>query len=413
MTREIKRWQEENIRKALGTMRVVVVGGARQVGKTTLSRHIAGKRENYRSLDDTALLAAARLDPRGFVEHQGGLLVIDEVQKAPSLISEVKIAVDDDPRPGQFLLTGSANIQTLPSVTESLAGRVRHIRLRALTQGEIEGVQPRFLEMLFSGDFPSTVPGWNKNAIIDLAFRGGYPETLRIGDPMERAAWQRDYMNALLTRDLADIANIRRHEALRALFLALASWSGKFMDVNAIGAKLAIARATLESYIAALLAMFIFDKVPAWSKSDYDKIGKQPKLFAGDTGLMTAALAWKRAEIPLDADRSGKLIETFVYQELAAQVETTANASLSHYRDRVNREIDFIVENGDGDIAGIEVKAGHHVGADDFKHLNWFRDNLAAQRRFTGLVLYTGEHTLSFGEGNFAVPIGTLWTNSP
>ena len=151
----------------------------------------------------------------------------------------------------------------------------------------------------------------------------------------------------------------------------------------------------------------------AWGKSDYDKIGKQAKLFAGDTGLMTAALGWKRAEIPLDADRSGKLIETFVYQELAAQVEMAPDATLSHYRDRVKREIDFIIENGDGDIVGVEVKAGHSVGVDDFKHINWFRENLAGKRRFTGVVLYAGEHTLSFGKGNVAVPIGALWTNLP
>lgn len=409
MKKEVQRWQEAIVRQALSTRRVVVLGGARQVGKTTLSRRIAKTPGSYRSLDDTTLLAAAQLDPRGFLTHQSGVLIIDEVQKVPALISEVKIAVDQDDRPGRFLLTGSANIQTLPGVTESLAGRVRHLRLRPLSQGEVVGVQPLFPTRLFAGEFPGSITGYDKEAWLDLAFRGGYPEVLRLADPADRAAWHNDYVQALLTHDLAEIANIRRKEALRELFLALAAWSGKFMDVSAIGAKLALSRGTLESYISTLLTMFIFDKVSAWRKSDYDKIGRQAKCYLCDTGVMAAVLGWKRRDISLDADRSGKLIETFVYQELAAQIDALPGMKLYHYRDRVKREIDFLIENANGDLAGIEVKASHHIGADDFKHINWFRENLAGKRRFHGVVLYAGEHTMRFGRDNFGVPFAALW----
>ncbi|MDR1430042.1 MAG: ATP-binding protein [Spirochaetaceae bacterium] len=410
MDKEYPRWQTQSVKKALQTRRVVIIAGSRQSGKTTLSRRFLDGNSVYRTLDDTTLLAAALSDPRGFVKNPSGTMIIDEIQKAPLLISEIKQAVDRDKRPGQYLLTGSANIQSLPNVSESLAGRVKNIHLRPFTVGEIFEKQPVFLRRAFSGDFSAQIKGFDKEAIFEMAFRGGYPEPVRLTTAPDRREWYRDYVDSLITRDLKDITNIRRQASLKDLIAILAAWSGKFMDIAGICSSLAISRITIESYINALMSLSIFEKAAPWIRSGYDRIGRRAKLYAADTGLMTSLLGWDLAEVLLNADRAGKLMETFVFQELSAQIDLESRYSLSQYRDRENREIDFIIENEYGSMLGIEVKAGHHVSRKDFAHLEWFKANLAREKRFTGIVLYSGENTLSFDAGMLAVPLAALWT---
>ncbi len=406
MGKEYSRWQAERVKKALKTRRIVIVSGARQVGKTTLSGQISSEDCTYRTLDDPGLLAAALEDPKGFVKNPSGTMVIDEIQKVPALLPAIKQVVDKDNRPGQYLLTGSANIQTLPGVSESLAGRVKNIRLRPLTVGEILGRRHSFLERAFTADFPTKIPGCDKEAMIDLAFRGGYPEAVRISD--DRKEWHKDYINSLIERDLKDIANIKRQASLRELVGVLASWSAKFMDVVGICASLSVSKATIESYMNALISLYLFDRVPPWLRTDYDRIGRRPKFYAADTGLMASILGWHAKEVYLDPDRSGKLAETFVFQELAAQVELDEQYALYQYRDREKREIDFVVERDDGSMIGVEVKSGQSVAKGDFRHLEWFKNNLA-KKPFKGIVLYTGEDTLSFGKDMLAVPMASLW----
>jgi predicted AAA+ superfamily ATPase len=215
--KEYPRWQEQSVKKALQTRRVVVIAGSRQSGKMTLSRRFLGSKNVYRTLDDTTLLAAAPADPRGFVKNPSGTMIIDEIQKAPRLISEIKQAVDRDKRPGQYLLTGSANIQSLPAVSESLAGRVKTIHLRPFSVGEIFEKQPAFLRRAFSGDFPAQIKGFDKETIFEMAFRGGYPEPVRLTAARDRREWYRDYVNSLIVRDLQDITNIRRQDTLKDL----------------------------------------------------------------------------------------------------------------------------------------------------------------------------------------------------
>ena len=226
---EYIRWQKQSISNALKTRRVIWVCGPRQSGKTTLVKQYASKDNQYRSLDDPGLLRVALDDPVGFVKNPSGTMIIDEVQKAPELIPSIKMAVDDDKRPGQFLITGSADFHNLPTATESLAGRISTIRLRPLSLGEICGNQPAFLHKAFSHDWPGQIKGYDKQAMIQLAFRGGFPECLEM-PPKDRRGWHLDYANTLLERDLKDIANIRRKAAMRKIFETLMAWSGKFMD---------------------------------------------------------------------------------------------------------------------------------------------------------------------------------------
>jgi len=410
LAEDFKRWQVENTQRALKNRRVVAITGARQSGKTTLTEQVMGDKGIYRSLDKDEFLQSAKFDPNEFVKNPSGTMVIDEIQKVPSLLSEIKLAVDKDNRPGQYLLTGSSSLQTTASVNDSLAGRIKHIRLRPLTVGEIMRNKPAFLERAFNGDFPVQIKGYDKETIFDFALRGGYPEALRISDAKERKEWHRDYVDNLINKDLYDIEKIRRLDTIRDLVKILSGWSGKFMDKAKIGSTLEISKQTFDIYINALITLFIFERVPPWTKTDYELAGKKSKIYAADTGLMASLLNWKSEDFFLDPDRSGKLMETFVFQELSAQVDLDSDYSLYQYRDVKKREIDFLVEKENEGLIGVEVKAGRKVSIEDFSSQIWFKENIIKGKMpYHGIVLYTGEDTLSFGGGMLAVPSAALF----
>ncbi len=404
------RWSKASIESVLKYRRIVILAGPRQCGKTTLAKEFISDNTLYCTLDDPVMLEAAQSDPGGFLKHTKNLMIIDEIQRAPLLLNRIKKIVDEDTRPGQFLLTGSSNIQSLPGVTESLAGRIKKLRLRPLSEGEIKGKSPKFLECAFAGLFEDNYANDTQDAIIDIACRGGFPEAVKLEERRQRLSWHKDYVESLIERDLKDILNIRRQDAMQELLLVLASWSSKFMDISHICSGLSIQRPTVESYINALEALFLFERVRPWIKTDYDRVGKHAKLFMTDSGLMASILNWHIDDIKFDSDKLGKLIETFVFNQLAAQIDLSDRKyTLYQYRDREKREIDFLIEREDGSLLGIEVKAGSAINKNSFKNLIWFKENLAKEKPFSGIVLYTGEFSLSFGDKMWAVPISALW----
>ncbi len=408
--KQYTRWQRSFLKEALKYRRVLFLSGPRQCGKTTLAKTLLSEDITYRTLDDVTLLALAQDDPQSFIKHHAQTLIIDEVQHVPQLLLAIKKQVDEDDRPGQFLLTGSSNIQSLPSVKESLAGRIRRIRLRPLTLGELLRKKPRFLQDAFDKNFITSSFSNDREELLSMALHGGFPEALKL-EGRERKEWHRDYINTLLERDLKEITNIRHHNAMRELLSILAAWSSKFMDISSIGSGLSIRRPTLESYINALEALFLVERVYPWTKTDYDRVGKRSKMFLTDCGLMSSLLSWKLDDILLNPDRINKLTETFVFNELAAHVDCSGGAyEIYHYRDRLKREIDFLIEREDGALLGIEVKASATAHGDDFKHLKWFRENLAKDKIFIGVVLYTGDHIVSFGDSLWAIPIQQLYS---
>jgi uncharacterized protein len=412
MTEYFPRWQKETIKQMMSERRVLLLTGPRQSGKTTLARELESDRATYRTLDDGTLRESAENDPQGFIKRSAETLIIDEVQRVPSLLPAIKKAVDEDTRPGQYLLTGSANIQSLPTVTESLAGRISKIRLRPLSQGEIRKKAPRFIECAFKQSFSSGGIHIDRDALLEMAFKGGFPEPMEL-EERGRRRWHIDYIDAMIERDMRDVAKIHRKNSMRDLMNVLASWSGRFMDISAIGSGLSIQRPTIESYIDALETLYLAERVHPWTKTDYARVGKQSRLFLADSGVMSSLLNWKIDQIRLDSDRSGKLLETFAFHEIMAQIDAGFGLyTLFHYRDREKREIDFLIEREDGALLGIEIKAGSAVGKNDFKHLDWFQNSLAKSRSFVGIILYTGDFPASFGNNLWAVPFGRLWDSS-
>ncbi|MDR1326958.1 MAG: ATP-binding protein [Heliobacteriaceae bacterium] len=402
-----KRWQEKGIYEALQIFRVVMLSGARQCGKTTLAKHIVSKDYKYVTLDNPYMLEAAQFDPTNFVKHDKKNMIIDEIQRVPELILGIKIAVDNDNRKGQYLITGSANIYSLPTVKESLAGRISRVRLRPFTYGEIIGNPPKLLQRLKDKDFVDN-KDCDKKSIIEIAMKGGFPEPLTL-EPQKIKGWYKGYVETLIMKDLSDITNIKRQDKLQKLVEVVAAFSSKFMDKSHVASSLGISRSTLESYINWLENIYITDRLFPWYKTDYERVSKQSKLFMNDTGLMSAILDWKLSDLEYDIDKQGKLIETFVYNQIIAQIDLQPyDVSIYHYRDREKREIDFIIETDD-EIIGIEVKSGATFDKSTFKHLKWFKNNLTKDKKFSGIIMYTGEHAMSLSDNMYLVPINNLW----
>lgn len=386
--------------------RGVNLTGARQTGKTTLASATDFRSARHYTLDEKPIREVAGSDPFGFVKHAAGeTIVIDEIQKVPDLLDAIKVVLDKDDSRGQYLLTGSSNLRFAKSVRDSLAGRLGRIRLRTLTLGELNGTSPTFLSNAFRRTFRPEYPDMDKRDIIRVGFAGGYPEPKDFPDQLRRE-WFRTYLDDILQKDVRDVTEIRKLVTLRQVAMWLLAYSAQFFTMEELAAKTGIAKATAETYLDVLEALYLFDKVPAWTKSDYGLIGKRPKWMATDTGLVANILGWREEETYLDAGRSGKFVETWVYQQLAALADADGGCSISHYRDSKKREIDFIVENDKGGQLGIEVKAGM-VSQSDFNHLRWFAQHLAPHS-FTGIVLYSGKNTLQFGDGFYAVPLSAL-----
>jgi predicted AAA+ superfamily ATPase len=404
----LPRWQHQNVLRRLENRRVVIIGGARQCGKTTLAGSLGLKNAVSFNLDVKSTFASARDDPEAFVtQAPGKTMIIDEIQKVPDLIPAIKVAVDKNPQPGQFLLTGSVDVRTKPEVEESLAGRIGGIKIRPFSVGERLKLPPLFFDV-------SAAKSWTRSAMekkdyFDLALAGGYPEAVT-KIPVERYLWHLDYLEALLLKDLKNAANIRRTDALRETISILSAWSSKLMDKTAIGTLSKVSRDTFGSYLSALKLIYLFDEVSCWHKTDYDRVGRQAKVFCNDTGLMASLLNWRLDDIMGDADKSGKLMETFVYNQLCPLVELQPYWEIFHYRDRYQREIDFLVRSPEA-IFGIEVKTSSNIDLNASKHLRWFREHIVPGEKFIGIVLYTGREVLPFGQDCYAVPLSSLWQN--
>ncbi len=214
------RFVEQRIRDALADTRVVLVSGPRQSGKTTLGRKLANGGMTYLTLDNATVLDAARSDPVGFVR---GLdrAIIDEVQRAPGLMLALKESVDADRRPGRFLLTGSADLMLLPRVADSLAGRMEVMRLFPLAQCEIRGANSSFLAAAFAGEVPHVAEAMVGQDLVTAVLAGGYPEALTRRSWMRRQDWYAGYVDAIVQRDVRDIAQVDQLQQMPKLLRVL------------------------------------------------------------------------------------------------------------------------------------------------------------------------------------------------
>jgi predicted AAA+ superfamily ATPase len=411
-----KRWAAEVLREVLSFQRTAVVVGARQSGKTTMVRREMPVPAQYVTLDDPDFLSLSKNDPAFLVKMGGSAcLVIDEIQKAPDLISRIKMQVDRDNRPAQFVLTGSADYRRLPQVTDSLAGRTVFIRLRGMTEAEARGKQPVFLKNMFDRNIPSLgkLETCSKKDAFELALKGGYPAAKEL-PPKDRSRYFESYIESQIQHDLSQNWNMVRLGALRDLLRYAAIYSSKLLNISEISSRVEASRQTVTGYLKSLEAMYLIDTLPAWLHNDYVVGSKVPKLFMNDTGLLAYFHNIQSADFLLNdikamSDIGGKLFETWVYNQIAAEVSLNPGWRISHFRNGNRQEIDFMIEDSQGRLLGIETKSSETLGAEDAKHLRWFAER--ARHPFTGIVLYAGNNITSFGNGVYGVPYSALWPN--
>ncbi len=405
------RFSYAQVLEALADSPVVLVHGPRQCGKTTLARMVGDAAGyGYVTFDDEVQLAAAKSDPIGFVADLPTKVVLDEIQRVPSLFLAIKSRVDRDRSPGRFILTGSSNVLLVPKLADSLAGRMETIRLHPLAQAELAGIaSPHFLDWLFTGNIPVGHFGRLGPELIDRIVAGGFPPALARTPGRRRAIWYRDYLDALVQRDVRDMARIGALDALPRLLQLAAGQTARLMNVSELSSSFHLSRPTIRDYVSLLERLFLIDSLPPWHSNRLSRLVKTPKLHMGDSGLAASLLGLDAASLSRDRGTLGQLLETFVYQELRRQAGWfDADVTFHHYRDKDKVEVDIILDCGARGLSGIEIKATATVTASDFRGLHKLKD--ATGNRFrAGVLLYDGDDSVRFGENMFAMPIRSLW----
>lgn len=390
---------------------IIALNGARQAGKSTLMQDLAsqGYSADYLTLDDLNLLSYVREDPQNFVDGLRGPVVIDEVQRVPDLLIAIKRSVDRDRRPGRFLLTGSARVLQLPNLAETLAGRMEILTLWPFSEGELQGQVDGLVDHLFGEDFalPSALP--ISRPINVAAMTGGFPEVID-RSPDRLAAWFRSYIQAVVEREIRDVANLTGLSDIPRLLAVLAGRLGGLLNYSDVSTSMKMPQTTLKRYLAALETVFLFHPVQAWSTTRASALAKSPKVYLNDSGLAAYLL-------DLDVDRLAKLphlfgplLENYVMAELEKQITWSAKKpALYHFRTQAGHEVDFVLESRAGEVVGIEVKASGTLGAHDWKGLKKLAE-LAGPRFLRGIILYRGDTILPAGPNLYAVPLQYLQT---
>jgi uncharacterized protein len=409
----LPRHARRSVCAALADTRVVVINGARQTGKSTLARIVASAfpGSELRYLDEAPVRAAAQADPTLFVRHDG-LLVIDEVQRVPELFLAIKHEVDIDPRPGRFLVTGSARLLGLQEIPDLLPGRAETIELSPLSQGEIDGSPDGFVEAIFRRGVNMQVSSseLQRDDYLERALRGGYPEAVRRTDPGRRARFFESYITDLVNRDVRQLTEIERPGDMRRLVNLVAASTASLAVPAAISGRLQVPASTVKRYLNLLDLLFITRQIPAWSTNLTTRAVATPKLVLTDSGLAAhlTGMSLRRGRHPTAP--VGPLIETFVLGELTRQLAFTDQpVRLYHYRDRDQYEVDAVLESASGEVVACEVKAAETVRSEDFRGIQRLARRIGDQL-VAGIVLYAGGQPLPFGDRLRAWPISTLWT---
>lgn len=394
--------------EALTDTPVVLVLGPRQAGKTTLVRQMDGQRLRYLTLDDELTLLSALDDPVGLIRSLDRV-VIDEIQRAPKLLLAIKKSVDEDRRPGRFLLTGSANLIALPTVADSLAGRMEALTLLPLSQSEMSGRKANWIESAFSDRLLTTDQPVLGPALVETVLRGGYPEVVARTTARRRTAWAKQYLDAIIQRDVRDVAGIEKLQQLPRYLNALAVVSGQMCNYTQLGAQVGLDGKTAAKYMGVFEQMYLLKRVEVWANNRLNRVVKSPKLQFIDSGLLAAIHNLGADEVQRDRTRFGHVLETFVYSELLKHTTTSeADYRLLYYRDADKFEVDVVIENAAAQVIGVEVKASATIKESDFRGLKKLADVAGAQFKM-GVVLYDGTETMPMGKGLWAAPLSSLW----
>jgi uncharacterized protein len=413
--RQLKSVVEELMRD----LRVVIVNGPRQAGKTTLLRQLyAENGGGFYTLDQPEIFQFVRHDPTGFISDAPRPTFIDEVQRGgDDLVRAIKIAVDADPRPGSFILSGSSRFLTIPTLSESLVGRAAVVELWPLSAAERAGAAPCLIDQLLAGDQGlRSLPESSLTRLdyLKLVCAGGFPELLRAKSPRGRANWLTGYLTTVAQRDIRDIAQIRQAAEIPRMLALLAGRTAQTVRTSALAEALGMDPGTVTRYLPLLEQVYLIHWLPAWSNNLTARATRTPKMHFVDTGV--AAKLVNRSPQSLaqpGAAEAGPLFESFVVGEIMKQAALAeSDVQMFHFRDRDGMEIDCVLETPDRRLLAIEVKLAMSVNKADFRHLRAMRDRQGEQF-VCGALIYCGQHALSFGDRLIALPAASLWNGEP
>jgi len=403
------------VKETLNDTPVTVIQGARQVGKSTLAA-MATEEMNRKSvtLDSDITLAAAKENPYEFVsQYQEGLLIIDEIQKCPELLSAIKLSVDRFRRPGRFLVTGSSNIHNLRGANESLAGRAETIVLEPFSVGEIIGIKEDFVSMLSNEDILKNLQKtrtFTRAEYAALIEMGGYPD-VQTRNARRRKAYFSNYISRVLDHDADELSGLAHIDQLKKIFTLLAGNPSQLYVRSNVSRLVGIPESSMNGYIRLLEDLGMIHSLAAWGKNYSKRALSKPKIILSDTGLV-CSLNGITGEFLSDIENGnelGPLLEAFVITEINKQRSwSELDYTLFHYRDSDKKEIDLVLELAGGKIIAIEIKAASSFSHKDFAGMKLLRDTLG-KRFHVGIVLYTGTQVQPFGEKLYAAPVSSIW----
>ena len=389
----------------------LLIVSPRACGKTTTARRHA---QTVIQLDREAEAVVVSADPEGALEVTRPVL-LDEWQLAPEILGAVKRSVDARPGPGAFLITGSVR-SDLESEGWPLTGRAIRVEMHGLIQREIEGatgLAPLFDRLRAEpiDSLRGTTTGLALNDYLDLALRGGYPDSVLAPSDTARRRWLRTYIDQVVSRDAELIDSGRDPLKLRRYLHALALSTAGITAAKTLYESVGINSRTARAYDRLLGNLLLTDEIPAWWTNRLKRLAKTPKRYISDPGIAGAILQVDRQGLRRDADLLGRMIDTFVASQLRAEARLSeSDPTLYHLRTAdQHHEVDLLAEYPDGTVFGFEIKSAAAVTAKDARHLAWLRDELG-DRFLGGMVLHTGPRSFILGDRILAAPIAALWT---
>jgi predicted AAA+ superfamily ATPase len=297
----------------------------------------------------------------------------------------------------------------LPTVADSLAGRMETLPLLPLSQSEISGQTANWLDRAFAGHLPQAGSSARDDDLVARVLRGGYPEALTRSTDRRRTTWARQYLAAMVERDVRDIANIDKLDQLPRFLRALAQMAGQMCKYAQLGGQVGIDNKTAAKYLGIFEQMYLLQRVDVWARNRLKRMVKMPKLQFIDAGLLATLLDLTADETQKDKTRFGHVLETFVYSELLKHTSTAeGDYQLLYYRDADQVEVDVVIENAAGQVVGVEVKSSATVKESDLRGLRKLAGLAGADFKM-GVLLYDGDETLPLGNNIWAAPLSTLW----
>lgn len=401
----IHRMIMDDLKEYLKYFPVLLISGARQVGKSTLALHLNIK--NYITLDDINMYEMAKNDPKGFIEKLEKPVVIDEAQRLPQLMITIKEFIDKDRVNGQFVLTGSASLQGFKDISDSLAGRIGIVELYPLSLKEKNQKTDNIID-IFSGDLEQYVlKKYDNSSIIENIIDGGYPEILKIDNQKAKYLWFSSYIRTYIESDAKELANIRNIDKFISMYRLVMLRSGNIFNKSNLQNECGLDNKTFDIYFNVLEHIYQVQKLKPFFKNELKRVIKTPKIYATDTGILSYLLQVTSKDEYESSHYKGDILETFVFDELIkAKTYATKNAELYYYRTSDKKEIDFILKFP-SKVVAIEIKASKSVSKSDFKHIYHLASEIPNDFD-KGIVLYNGESVLKIDDNMYAFPLGFL-----